>query len=119
MAERPEMLTVVFPITCRVDVEDKEHPTKTFVQKGWRFDLELEACRDEGTFASEVQECDRPMRSGEEANIVLAVWVPETHVGFFRPDERGELKRAQYHVAQCTIRGTPKDWKHWNAASHR
>ena len=118
MSERPEPTNIVLPMECLVDRTDKDDPMKTFVQKGWRYDFELDACRDEGTFASEVVECDRPLRSGEKANIVLVVWVPKTHVRFFKSEGRGKLKRAQYHVAQCTIRGAPEDWEQWRA-SHR
>lgn len=109
-ADKPEMRTIVLPVKCRLEDLGERYPGRSLVELGWRFDLELEACKSEGTFASEVNVCERPLFSGDEGDIVLAVWAPASHVAFFRPGARGTLKRAQYEIAQCILLEAPRDW---------
>ena len=73
------------------------------VEKGRRFDLELETRSSDGTFISVIEKCDRPLSHNEEGTAILRVAVPKTHSLFFVEGSRVKLRHAQYVIANCDV----------------
>ena len=95
--------TLVLTLRCRAENLPDQFPTRPLVEKGRRFDLELESRRADGTFISQVQTCEKPLSNNDEGEILLRAAVPVTHSSLFVEGSRVKLRHAQYVIAQCDV----------------
>ena len=106
-----EARTLLVPVYCRLRKFTTSYPEEPRIQKGWRFDFQLDAHKDVGYFVIEIMKCDKPLASESEGEIVIAVATPAQYFKFFPPGARGTLYRGpMYAIADCEILAGVDEW---------
>ena len=95
--------TLVLTLECRVANLSHLLSGRTLVDKGRRFDLELETRSSEGMFISAIEKCDRPLSHNEEGTVVLRAAIPKTYSASFVEGSRVKLRDGQYVIADCRV----------------
>lgn len=110
-ADPGEPKTLLVPVHCRLRDFSESYPEEPRVQKGWRFDFQLDARKEIGYFVAEIMKCDEPLSSGSEGDTVIAVTTPSEYFEFFSPGARGTLNRGPaYAIADCEILEGAEEW---------